>query len=415
MNTFANIVKSKRDALGLTQKDFAELLGLKESGERTISGWERGEHKPTPKRLQDIQNISTDIPFKPESNKHEFKFIDLFAGIGGIRLPFQKLGGECVFSSEWDKFSKITYAANYGEVPQGDITKITPIEVPNHDVLLGGFPCQAFSQAGLRKGFTDTRGTLFFEIQKILAHKRPKAFLLENVKQLKGHEKGRTLTTILSILRGNSVEDIPNDIPMSDDAKNSLASKLNYAVDYRVLAASDFGVPQKRERIYLIGFDRDQFPNVDLDDVLNRLFLDLESRKSITRLGTILDDNNSVDPKFTISDKLLSGHERRRLEHKKKGNGFGFSLFNKESPYCNTISARYYKDGSEILIDQSDIGKNPRKLTPRECARIQGFPEAFKVDAVSNVQIYKQFGNSVSVPVIEEIAKLMTSTILKYR
>jgi DNA (cytosine-5)-methyltransferase 1 len=232
---------------------------------------------------------------------------------------------------------------------------------------------------------------------------------------LKGHEKGRTLTTILSILRGNSVEDIPNDIPMSDDAKNSLASKLNYAVDYRVLAASNFGVPQKRERIYLIGFDRDQFPNVDLDDVLNRLFLDLESRKSITRLGTILDDNNSVDPKFTISDKLLSGHERRRLEHKKKGNGFGFSLFNKESPYCNTISARYYKDGSEILIDQSDIGKNPRKLTPRECARIQGFPEAFKVDAVSNVQIYKQFGNSVSVPVIEEIAKLMTSTILKYR
>lgn len=415
MNTFANIVKSKRDALGLTQKDFAELLGLKESGERTISGWERGEHKPTPKRLQDIQNISTDIPFKPESNKHEFKFIDLFAGIGGIRLPFQKLGGECVFSSEWDKFSKITYAANYGEVPQGDITRITPSEVPNHDVLLGGFPCQAFSQAGLRKGFTDTRGTLFFEIQKILAHKRPKAFLLENVKQLKGHEKGRTLTTILSILRGNSVEDMPNDIPMSDDAKKSLASKLNYAVDYRVLAASDFGVPQKRERIYLVGFDRDQFPNVDLDDVLNRLFLDLESRKSITRLGTILDDNNSVDPKFTISDKLLSGHERRRREHKKKGNGFGFSLFNKESPYCNTISARYYKDGSEILIDQSDIGKNPRKLTPRECARIQGFPEAFKVDAVSNVQIYKQFGNSVSVPVIEEIAKLMTSTILKYR
>ena len=415
MNASANIVKNKRDALGLTQKDFAELLGLKESGERTISGWERGEHKPTTNRLKDIQNISTDIPYKRKNNESDFKFIDLFAGIGGIRLPFQKLGGECVFSSEWDKFSKITYAANYGEVPQGDITKITPSEVPNHDVLLGGFPCQAFSQAGLRKGFTDTRGTLFFEIQKILAHKRPKAFLLENVKQLKGHEKGRTLSTILSILRGNSIEDMPIDIPMSDDAKKSLSSKLNYAVDYRVLAASDFGVPQKRERIYLVGFDRDQFPNVDLDDVLNRLFLDLESRKSITRLGTVLDDNNSVDPKFTISDKLLAGHERRRLEHKKKGNGFGFSLFNKESPYCNTISARYYKDGSEILIDQSDIGKNPRKLTPRECARIQGFPEAFKVDAVSNVQIYKQFGNSVSVPVIAEIAKLMTSTLLKYR
>ena len=415
MNASANIVKNKRDALGLTQKDFAELLGLKESGERTISGWERGEHIPTAKRIQDIQNISTDIPFKPNPIEHKFKFIDLFAGIGGIRLPFQKLGGECVFSSEWDKFSKKTYAANYGEVPQGDITKITPSEIPNHDVLLGGFPCQAFSQAGLRKGFTDTRGTLFFEVQKILAHKKPKAFLLENVKQLKGHDKGKTLSTILSILRGDSIEDLPDDLPMSDDAKRSLTSKLNYAVDFRVLKASNFGVPQHRERIYLVGFDRDQFPNVDLDKALNGIFLDLESRTSVTRLGDILEDNASVDPKYTISDKLLAGHERRRIEHKRKGNGFGFSLFNTESPHCNTISARYYKDGSEILIDQSNINKNPRKLTPRECARIQGFPQEFTVDAVSNVQIYKQFGNSVSVPVIAEIAKLMTSTILKYR
>ena len=401
-----DLIKQRRETLGLTQKEFACLLNLKESGDRTISGWERGEHAPTEAKLKIIENLSTFIPFKKSSAKSDFTFIDLFAGIGGIRLPFQNLGGECLFSSEWDKFSIKTYAANFGELPKGDISKISSWEIPSHDILLAGFPCQAFSQAGLRKGFADTRGTMFFEIQRILAAKQPKAFLLENVKQLKGHDKGKTLKTILEILRGENNQNIPDDYPVSEEVRNSMNKKLNYAVDFKVLKANNFGVPQKRERIYIVGFNRDYFDeSVDLDRKLFEMFSYLENKKSLTRLGDILENNSIIDPKYTISDRLLAGHIRRRKEHKIKGNGFGYSLFNSESPFCNTISARYYKDGSEILIDQSDIDKNPRKLTPRECARIQGFPDKFLVNAVSDVQIYKQFGNSVSVPVISEIAK----------
>ncbi len=401
-----DLIKQRRETLGLTQKEFACLLNLKESGDRTISGWERGEHAPTEAKLKIIENLSTFIPFKKSSAKSDFTFIDLFAGIGGIRLPFQNLGGECLFSSEWDKFSIKTYAANFGELPKGDISKISSWEIPSHDILLAGFPCQAFSQAGLRKGFADTRGTMFFEIQRILAAKQPKAFLLENVKQLKGHDKGKTLKTILEILRGENDQNIPDDYPVSDEVRNSMNKKLNYAVDFKVLKANNFGVPQKRERIYIVGFNRDYFDeSFDLDRKLFEMFSYLGNKKSSTRLGDILENNSIIDPKYTISDRLLAGHIRRRKEHKIKGNGFGYSLFNSESPFCNTISARYYKDGSEILIDQSDIAKNPRKLTPRECARIQGFPDKFLVNAVSDVQIYKQFGNSVSVPVISEIAK----------
>ena len=407
-----DLIKQRRETLGLTQKEFACLLNLKESGDRTISGWERGEHAPTEAKLKIIENLSTFIPFKKSSAKSDFTFIDLFAGIGGIRLPFQDLGGECLFSSEWDKFSIKTYAANFGELPKGDISKISSWEIPSHDILLAGFPCQAFSQAGLRKGFADTRGTMFFEIQRILAAKQPKAFLLENVKQLKGHDKGKTLKTILEILRGENDQNIPDDYPVSDEVRNSMNKKLNYAVDFKVLKANNFGVPQKRERIYIVGFNRDYFDeSVDLDRKLVEMFSYLENKKSSTRLGDILENNSIVDPKYTISDRLLAGHIRRRKEHKIKGNGFGFSLFNSNSPFCNTLSSRYYKDGSEVLIDQSDIEKNPRKLTPRECARIQGFPDKFLVNAVSDVQIYKQFGNSVSVPVINEIAKRIIEVI----
>lgn len=400
----SEFIKQKRKALGLTQKEFAELLGLKETGERTISGWERNEHQPSQRKLMDIARLNSDIPFKQKKRNNSFKFIDLFAGIGGIRLPFQMIGGECVFTSEWDKYSKKTYAANFGELAKGDITKIPADEIPDHDLLLAGFPCQAFSQAGLKQGFFDTRGTMFFEIQRILARKKPKVFLLENVKQLKGHDKGRTLETILAILRGEHREDIPDDVPMSEEARESLNASLNYAVDYRVLKASNFGVPQNRERVYILGFDREHFENHDLEKKLDDIFEELEQARSDTRLGDVLEKNELVDPKYTISDRLLAGHKRRLIEHKAKGNGFGYSVFNSDSRYCNTISARYYKDGSEILIDQSDINKNPRKLTPRECARIQGFPEDFIVDAVSDTQIYRQFGNSVSVPVIQSIA-----------
>mgnify|MGYP001158747483 FL=1 len=407
-----DLIKQRRETLGLTQKEFAYLLNLKESGDRTISGWERGEHSPTEAKLKIIENLSTFIPFKKRTERSDFTFIDLFAGIGGIRLPFQNLGGECLFSSEWDKFSIKTYAANFGELPKGDISKISSNEIPSHDILLAGFPCQAFSQAGLRKGFADTRGTMFFEIQRILAAKQPKAFLLENVKQLKGHDKGKTLKTILEILRGENDLNIPDDYPVSEEVRNNMNKKLNYAVDFRVLRANNFGVPQKRERIYIVGFNRDFFDeSVDLDKKISEMFSYLENKRSSTRLGDILENNSIIDPKYTISDRLLAGHIRRRKEHKIKGNGFGYSLFNVDSSFCNTISARYYKDGSEILIDQSDIDKNPRKLTPRECARIQGFPDEFLVNAVSDVQIYKQFGNSVSVPVINEIAKSVIEII----
>ena len=406
----ATLIREKRQRLGLTQLELARLLELKDNGERTIRGWELGEHKPSKSKLAKILELHEDAPFRIENNNHKFTFIDLFAGIGGIRLPFQELGGKCVFSSEWDKFAQRTYAANYGEVPSGDITKISAKEIPDHDILMGGFPCQAFSQAGLKKGFEDTRGTMFFEIQRILCEKRPKVFLLENVKQLKGHDKGRTLQTILNILTGESHLSL-DDIPMSEDARNSLGKKLNYWVDFKVLRAADFGVPQNRERIFIVGFDKDYFgENFDFEKNFNWPVPTYES----TRVGDILESQellNAQEDKYTISDKLWAGHQRRKEEHKTKGNGFGCSIYTADSAYTNTISARYYKDGSEILIDQSHLGKNPRKLTPRECAHLQGFPEEFIVDAVSQGQIYKQFGNSVCVKVIRAVAKQIVETM----
>lgn len=371
--SIAEDIKEKRQRLGLSQKDFSDALGLGKFGDRTLRRWENGESSPSPLVYKAIMSFAADTPYAKEVDDAEFTFIDLFAGIGGIRIPFQELGGKCVFTSEWDKFAQKTYHVNFGDMPNGDITKITNEEIPDFDVLLGGFPCQPFSQAGLKKGFSDTRGTLFFEIERIIKAKRPKAFLLENVKQLRGHDKGRTLKVILEHL----------------DA-------LDYQVTYDVLRAADFGVPQNRERIYIVGFDRRYY---GLDDKYKFPFPEPTHQK--TRLGDILEDN--VDEKYTISQKLYEGHIRRKAEHQKKGNGFGFSLFNADSEYTNTISARYYKDGSEILIDQGpDIP--PRKLTPRECARLQGFPESFIIP-VSDTQAYKQFGNSVAVPVIRAIAK----------
>ena len=371
--SIAEDIKEKRQRLGLSQKDFSDALGLGKFGDRTLRRWENGESSPSPLVYKAIMSFAADTPYAKKADDVEFTFIDLFAGIGGIRIPFQELGGKCVFTSEWDKFAQKTYHVNFGDMPNGDITKITNEEIPDFDVLLAGFPCQPFSQAGLKKGFSDTRGTLFFEIERIIKAKRPKAFLLENVKQLRGHDKGRTLKVILEHLDG-----------------------LDYQVTYSVLRAADFGVPQNRERIYIVGFDRRYY---GLNDKYKFSFPEATHQK--TRLGDILEDN--VDEKYTISQKLYEGHIRRKAEHQKKGNGFGFSLFNADSEYTNTISARYYKDGSEILIDQG-LGIPPRKLTPRECAGLQGFPDNFIIP-VSDTQAYKQFGNSVAVPVIRAIAK----------
>ena len=422
VNTATNlpeIIRLTRENLGVGRTEFANLLGMNVSGERTVRGWEAGEHTPSKKKLQDIatlvdrvnqQKQSAPFRYRP-SGKPTFTFIDLFAGIGGTRLPFQKLGGECVFTSEWDKFAQRTYAANFGDIPKGDITKINAMDIPEHDILIGGFPCQAFSQAGLKQGFKDTRGTMFFEIQRILSERRPKAFLLENVKQLKGHDKGRTLETILSILRGTNEISIGNSVPMSDDARHALSQKLNYWVDFRVLRAADFGAPQNRERVYIVGFDKDYYGK---DADFSQIFNWPVPPNTPTRVGDILEDLSEISEekdRFTISDKLWVGHKKRKEQHAKKGNGFGYSLFTEDSPYANTISARYYKDGSEILIDQSKLEKNPRKLTPRECARLQGFPEDFIVDAVSQCQIYKQFGNSVCIKVVEAVAEEIRSAM----
>lgn len=396
----------KRQELGLSQKEFALLLGMNENGERTVRGWENGEHRPSPARLKLIENLEANYPLKNNNQNPAFTFIDLFAGIGGIRLPFQELGGKCVFSSEIDKHAQKTYFSNYGEYPSGDITQISASDIPDHDVLLAGFPCQAFSQAGLKKGFYDTRGTMFFEIQRILVEKRPKIFLLENVKRLKTDKKGQTFQIIYDILTGNykGSLSLDSDIPMTEQAREALSQKLNYWVDFKVLRATDFGIPQNRERIFIVGFNKDYFDKVrDFRDI----FSFPKPTNEISCVGDVLDEIDIDDTQFTLSDNLWKGHQKRKLQHINKGNGFGYSLFDASSPYTNTISARYYKDGSEALIDQSHLGKNPRMLTPRECARLQGFPENYLVDTVSKAQAYKQFGNSVCVKVVKAVAEQM--------
>lgn len=309
-----------------------------------------------------------------------YKFIDLFAGIGGIRIPFSELGAECVFSSEWDKHAQQTYYVNHGHLPNGDITEIEAQAIPSFDILLAGFPCQPFSNAGHKKGFEDTRGTLFFDVCRIADYHKPQIMLLENVKGFKSHNKGQTFAVVSEALKS-----------------------LGYTSYSKVLNAKDFGLPQNRERIFIVCFLDDYFHK---DESFNFPTPSLVK----TKVENILDD--VVDEKYTLSDRLWSGHQRRKEEHKIKGNGFGYSLFSRESPYTSTISARYYKDGSEILIEQID--KNPRKITPREACRLQGFPENFILPK-SEVQAYKQFGNSVPVPVVRAIAKNIASSFNKIK
>lgn len=319
------------------------------------------------------------------SNK-QFSFIDLFAGIGGMRIAFDRAGGHCVYSSEWNKYSQQTYFANFGEQPEGDITQVNEKDIPDHDILVAGFPCQPFSIAGVSKknslgretGFADkTQGTLFFDVCRILKEKRPKAFMLENVKNLCSHDKGRTFQII----------------------KESL-DELNYEVFHAVLDGQNY-VPQHRERIIIVGFDRKRYGK-DIDFEFN---LTPENPKPV--MQDILD--KEVEAKYTLSDKLWAYLQNYAAKHKAAGNGFGYGIAPLNG-VSRTISARYYKDGSEILIAQE--GKNPRRLTPRECARLQGFPDSFKIP-VSDTQAYKQFGNSVVVPLIEGVAKLIVKRLIE--
>lgn len=321
---------------------------------------------------------------EPSQDCNGYTFIDLFAGIGGMRLAFESAGGCCVYSNEWNKYSQQTYYANFGVQPDGDITKVQAESIPDHDILVAGFPCQPFSIAGVSKknslgratGFEDkTQGTLFFDVCRILKAKRPKAFMLENVKNLCSHDKGRTFQIIQESLR-----------------------ELNYKVFFQIIDGKGY-VPQHRERIVIVGFDKERYgENISFS-------FDLHPLKKQSVVRDILE--KEVSEKYTLSDKLWIYLQNYAAKHREAGNGFGYGIAPLDG-VTRTISARYYKDGSEILIEQR--GKNPRRLTPRECARLQGFPDSFKIP-VSDTQAYRQFGNSVVVPLMSDVAKLIVAKL----
>lgn len=329
-----------------------------------------------------------DVPF-PEPEKPKFTFIDLFAGMGGFRLAMQAQGGKCIFSSEWNQYAQKTYMANFGDMPFGDITKEeTKSYIPEHfDVLCAGFPCQPFSIAGVSKknslgretGFKDkTQGTLFFDVADIISRHRPKAFYLENVKNLVSHDKGRTFKVITETLE-----------------------ELDYSIHYEVLDGKSY-VPQHRERIMIVGYDRKIYGGKEKFDFP-------KLGEPVNCIGDILEKD--VPAKYTLSDKLWGYLQNYAQKHKEKGNGFGYGLVDLNG-ITRTLSARYYKDGSEILIPQGE-GVNPRRLTPRECARLMGYPDEYIINAVSEVQAYRQCGNSVIVPLITAVAEQLVKTMKK--
>lgn len=335
--------------------------------------------------FQDRLPIEWDIPFPPVENP-KFSFIDLFAGIGGFRLAFQELGGKCVFSSEYNYFAQKTYEANFGEVPFGDITKINEKEIPDHDILIAGFPCQPFSIAGVSKknalgknhGFKDeTQGTLFFDLARIIEEKKPKTFFLENVKNLISHDSGRTFMVISNTLK-----------------------ELNYTIYPKVLDGKHF-VPQHRERIVIIGFSNEHFKGKEK-------FQFPEMPQANHRISDILE--KEPDAKYTLTDHLWEYLIRYSEKHKAKGNGFGYGMTDLNG-ISRTLSARYYKDGAEILIPQRD--RNPRRLTPRECARLQGYPDNYTIP-VSDNQAYRQFGNSVVVPLMKYVGQHLVTELLRH-
>ncbi|MCA7084713.1 DNA (cytosine-5-)-methyltransferase [Cupriavidus cauae] len=389
-----------------SQRALAERL---EKSAKTIARWERGE-VPVPSlilpALKDILAPAGNI-----SATGDFTFIDLFAGIGGIRLGFEAHGGRCVFTSEWDSYSQRTYRANFPNDDHeiaGDITKVLDpaTEIPDHDVLLAGFPCQPFSIAGVSKknalgrphGFEcTTQGTLFFDVARIIAAKRPRAFLLENVKNLVSHDKGNTFRVICETLR----------------------DELGYSIAWKVIDGQHF-VPQHRERILIVGFREDMgfdwnglvLPALEkgprISDILHRedgTEADVDSGAYITPKGT-------VQKKYILTDRLWAYLQAYRAKHEAKGNGFGFGMVG-PNDIARTLSARYYKDGSEILVSRGR-GRNPRRLTPRECARLMGYPDTYRIP-VSDTRAYKQFGNSVVVPLIEAVAGHMKPFLMELK
>ncbi|WP_171231955.1 DNA (cytosine-5-)-methyltransferase [Ruegeria sp. HKCCA4812] len=377
---------------GYSVAEAAKRLGYSEGH---IYRWKRGEETP---RDSVIRLLELEIENRQVNHEGSFAFIDLFAGIGGLRKAMESAGGRCVFTSEWDRFAQQTYLANFPDNRPvvGDIQEVNAEDIPEHDVLVAGFPCQPFSIAGVSKknalgrahGFADeTQGTLFFDVLRILMHHRPAAFMLENVKNLKSHDKGRTFDVI----------------------KRKLTEELGYTLDTRIIDAGHY-VPQHRERIVMVGFREKtdfSFDDLYLPEYGRRRMRDIlhpedgtESAEGHFTIGI----DAKVNSKYTLTDKLWAYLQGYAAKHKAKGNGFGFGMVDGDS-ISRTLSARYYKDGSEILVSRGE-GNNPRRLTPRECARLMGYPEDFRIP-VSDTQAYKQFGNSVAVPVFAEVANLM--------
>jgi DNA (cytosine-5)-methyltransferase 1 len=385
-----------------TQREIAEYVG---KDIKTVRRWEKGE-TPCPAMLEPaLRNLLQSPASTTGKPGARFRVIDLFAGIGGIRMGFEAHGGECVFTSEWNDFSKKTYVENYGDGHTfvGDIIPFPAQDVPDHDVLLGGFPCQPFSIAGVSKknsmgrphGFEcNTQGTLFFDVARIIATKRPKAFLLENVKNLLSHDKGNTFKVILETLR----------------------DELGYDVHYRIIDGQHF-TPQHRERIIIVGFREKTSFSWD----------DLQLPQEGPRLGSILHKTDGSEPvlpwdgdrffdhagqrvqdRYTLTPRLWEYLQAYARKHREAGNGFGYGMVYPNS-VTRTLSARYHKDGSEILVWQGDHLR-PRRLTPRECARLMGFPDTFRIP-VSDTQAYRQFGNSVVMPVMQEVARIMVPHI----
>lgn len=395
------VLRSLRENAGLSQAVLADRMGY---DRKTITRWERGDQRPRVGVIEYLRGLPENGPNQVRENRPSFTFVDLFAGIGGLRMGFEAIGGRCVFTSEWDKYAQQTYRANFGDhVIHGDIVQVASEQIPTHDVLLAGFPCQPFSIAGVSKknalgrphGFDcDTQGTLFFEVERILKHHRPRAFLLENVKNLQSHDGGKTFATMMHVLR----------------------KKLGYHVTSKVLDARPF-VPQHRERIFIVGF-RDDVP-------FDWSMLALPSQATWPRMSAVLhseDGSEQQDAAYlnergrVLNKYVLSEHLWRYLvdyaeKHRLRGNGFGYGLAG-PGDISRTLSARYFKDGSEILIRRKS--GPPRRLTPRECARLMGFDKdgfTFKIP-VSDTQAYKQFGNSVVVPVVEAVARTMRPFIV---
>jgi DNA (cytosine-5)-methyltransferase 1 len=409
MQQLAKTIQIVRESRQFTQKELAELSGVKYS---TITKLESGVYtNPTLDTIVKISNalevkiehlvqtqteLDLFIPPPIKSSKvlnSKFTFIDLFAGIGGFRIAFEELGGGCVFSSEWDKYCQKTYQVNFGEIPHGDITKISEKDVPDHDVLTAGFPCQAFSIAGKRGGFNDTRGTLFFDVARIIKEKRPKAFFLENVKGFANHDRGRTLATILNVLR--------NDLGY-------------YVPEPQIMNAKNFGVPQNRERVFIAGFRNDLGINE---------FNYPKPVKQTVKVKDILEEK-VVASKYYLSDVYMNSLREHKKRHEKKGNGFGYEIIDSNG-IANAIVVGGMGRERNLVIDDRLIDFTPttkikgeinregiRKMTPREWARLQGFPDTFIIP-VSDAQAYKQFGNSVAVPAIKAMAKQIINIINK--